>query len=249
MPLTKLAPLVGTIALLIALVVGISYVTNTHTQTQGGEEVYYVLAPVKDGTYAGALPPLTTDVSFDQTLPAEAQRAIQEKVDSTIEALKRTPYDGNLWMELALYYHSGGDFARARTVWEFMIAVDPNNVTALGNLGRLHHFQLKEYVKAEEYFNQAIATNPDRPEAYYELFDLYRYSYKQDTTAAVDIMKRTAVQFPDDINVPLLLGGYYRDTGRPNQARAQFEDALTRARSIGDVTLIQNITNELARIQ
>jgi tetratricopeptide (TPR) repeat protein len=246
MPLTKLAPLAGTVVLLIALVVGISYFTNS--QTISGGDVYYVLAPVKDGTYAGTLPPLTTDVAFDQTLPAEAQRAIQEKVDGTVAALEDTPYDGNLWMELALYYHSGGDFARARTVWEFMIAVDPNNVTALGNLGRLHHFQLKEYVRAEEYFNQAMSVNPDRPEAYYELFDLYRYSYKQDTTAAVDIMKRAGTQFPDDINVPLLLGGYFRDTGRPNQARAQFEDALGRARTIGDVTLMQNITNELARI-
>jgi tetratricopeptide (TPR) repeat protein len=246
MPVKKILPFIGTIAALALIAFGVSYYQD-QTKVDAGP-VEYVLVPVQDGSYTGELPPLTNDVTMSPTLPEEAQKLLRTKISDDVERLEDVPWDGNTWMDLAVRYHTADDFDRARVVWEFVTDVSPTNVTALNNLGRLYHFELKDFAKAEEYFNKALVANGDRVETYMELFDLYRYSYKKDTTAAVDIMKQARERFPEDINIPLTLGSHYRDIGKTGAARTQFELALTMARANNDVALMQNITTELARL-
>lgn len=242
----KIITALGALIVLGALVYGATLVLDT--QSEAPAEITYILESVKDGTYSGEVPPLEYEVAFGPTIPEEARDVITSNVTRISTQLTRYPYDGNQWMNLALQYYQANDFAAAERVWTFIASMVPANVTAFENLGRLYHFEYKKYEQAEEYFKKAIEANPDRKEAYFELFDLYRYSYKKDTSAAVDIMKVGAERFPDDVNFPAGLGVYYRDSGRPNQARVYFEKALSMAREIGDVNLIQNFTNELSRL-
>ncbi len=211
-------------------------------------DITYELTALKDGVYQGDVPVFSGPVAFSSTFPEELRVGLQEKIEEDLAYVRQYPYDGNRWMNLALRYHTAGDYQSAERIWLFLAELPPVSVTVLNNLGRLYHFELKEYEKAEQYFTKAIEENPDRADAYFELFDLYRYSYKKDTSAAVDIMKQGMERFPDDINFPAGLGVYYRDTGRPNQARVQFEKALSMARDVGDMNLIQNFTNELSRL-
>ncbi|MBU6310813.1 tetratricopeptide repeat protein [Patescibacteria group bacterium] len=211
------------------------------------EEIVYVLESVKDGTYTGTLPSLDHRIG-PSTLPEEARAAFDAKARENQQRLARVPYDGNEWMNLALHYKSGNDTKAAEEVWNFIVAVTPSNVTAINNLGRLYHYDYKDFPKAEEFFRQALAANPDRPEAYIELFDLYRYSYKKDTTAAVDILTEAAERFSDSPNYHALLGVYYRDAGRTGLARIHFEKALSIARKIGDLNSVSTLTSELSRL-
>lgn len=244
--LQKLIPFIAGIAVLALLIFGVSYVMDRNAQVPA--DITYVLEPIHDGSYRGEVPSLSYETNFGATIPENVRAVLRGKIEKLIDSLKSHPYDGNAWMELALNYHTGNDFKAAERVWLFVVDVTPTNVTALGNLGRLYHFEYKDFPKAEEYFKKAIAANAERKEAYFDLFDLYRYSYKKDTTAAVDIMKEGMGRFPDDINFPAGLGTYYRDLGQKAKARQYFEQALTMARKMEDVGLIQNFTTELSRL-
>lgn len=244
MPIQKILLLLGVIALLVALIIGIVYLSPKEDIS-----VDYSLTTVQDGTYTGTLPSRTREIQFPETTDDAVRTALRTKVAEDQARLTRVPYDGNAWMDLALRYHSAGDYEGAREVWEFIVSVPPPNVTALGNLGRLHHFELKQYEKAEQYFFAAIEANPARPEAYYELFDLYRYSYKTETTAAVDILKKASEFFPDDPGIPAGIAIFYRDTGRSALARTYFEKAVVLARSSGNLELVQSFNAELSNLQ
>lgn len=243
MPTQKIALLVGVLVLVVAAVIGVSqYLTPEPVA------VDYPLTAVQDGTFTGTIPSLEREVQVAPNTPEEVRAALREKVEEDQAKLKQVPYDGNVWMDLALRYHSAGDYEGAEEVWTFIVANTPTNVTALNNLGRLSHFELKQFEDAERYFLQAIEANPDRPDAYFELFDLYRYSYKKNTSAAVDIMKKAAVQFPDDHGVPAGLGAYYRERGQTGLARTYFEQALTIARAQNNMSAVQSLGNELANL-
>lgn len=237
-------PLAGT-ALIIAILLGGWYIGQG---TEPREAITFELTAIKNKTYTGAYPPLDHVVQISSSFPEDARRTLEEKIEETTVYLKRYPYDGNAWMELALRYHMAGDYQAAERVWLFMTELEPVSVTVLNNLGRLYHFEFKEFEKSEKYFLLALEKNPGRTETYFELFDLYRYSYKKDTTAAVDILKKGKMNFPDDVNFPASLGTYYRDTGRVGLARSEFEEALNIARALGDMTSVETLTAELSRL-
>ncbi len=236
---------IGALIVIVAAGFGIAYYVTT---PETGSEITYVIEEVKDGTYTGALPPLDHDPVFSASMPEEARVAIMTRIEKNRAQLTDHPEDGNAWMELALWYHSANDYDAARVVWEVIVATTPDNVPALNNLGRLHHFEVPDFPLAESYLLKSLAANPDRLEVYIDLFDLYRYSYKTNTTAAVDIMKKAMVQFPDEWGLGAQLGAYYRDTGRPTLARAEFEKVLKTARDAGMLDVVSTMNAELARL-
>lgn len=246
MPLKQIGILVAVLVLAGALVLG--YATTGEQNPVITDDITYVLAPVADGSYEGALPPLDREVRFSDTFPEEARRAVREHVADDVRQLEEHPEDGNAWMDLAVWYHTANDYDAARAIWEFIVDVSPTNSTALNNLGRLYHYTLPDFEKAEGYFTQALAANPERADAYVELFDLYRYSYKTETSAAVDIMKAAVQVFPDDPNFEIQLGVYYRDRGELAAARTYFERAVTKARATGQLEVVTTINAELAKL-
>ena len=238
----KIALVIAVLVLIIGVGVGVMYVQKAAPVT-----VDYPIESVRDGTYTGTLPPLDREVNYGAA-PEEVKVALRAKIESARAEVKDVPYDGNRWMNLALYYHSANDYAAAAEVWDFIVSVTPTNVTALNNLGRLYHFDLRDFPKAESYFMKAIEVNPDRPEAYFELFDLYRYSYKKNTSAAVDIMLKGAQKFTNNYSFYAGIGVYYRELGNSAKARVYFEKALTVARAENDVSGIGTLTKELSTL-
>lgn len=245
MPFHKATLFVGALVVLGVFVVGAALFVHEE-QPNGG--VTYVLEPVAAETYDSELPSLSYEVAFDDSFPEEARKTVRERIETTTAQLSRHPEDGTAWMDLALWYHTAGDFEAATRVWEFIIDVDPSNVTVLNNLGRLYHYSTPDFAKAESYFERAREVNPNRADSYIELFDLYRYSFKRETTRAVDIMKEASTRFPDDPGFPAALGAYYRDRGQLTLARQQFEEALERARIANDLNVITTLNAELASL-
>ena len=151
---------------------------------------------------------------------------------------------------MGVLYHGANDFEAVRVVWEFLLKVmsGPKTAVLYDNLGKLYKFDLKDFPKSESYFRQSIEVNPDSTTPYFELFELYRYLYKTDTSAAVDIITEAAEAFPNNPDPYVLLGSYYREMKNYDEARAAFTKALDRARELQNVQLVDAIGKEISSL-
>lgn len=249
MPYTKIALFAGAIVVVVVALLGIAYFAQISTsETEEQETTITGPGYTIEQEALTEIPDLSRTVVFGASVPEEARAAIQAKVDGDVAVLTIDKTNAGAWLDLGLQYKMANDLEGARLVWEFLVRAAPTETTPLDNLGRMYHFDLKQYAKAEEYFKKSIAVNPKSVAAYIELFDLYRYSYKQNTTAAVDIMHAAAAQFPTDAGIPFALGQYYRDLRQSAAARAEYAKALGIARTAGNIELVGAINAELANL-
>lgn len=195
-------------------------------------------------------PSLERGIHFGASVPAVARTAIQKNADVVLARLKKDLNRADDWFTLGVLYHSANDYEGAIGVWEFLLKVvpAPGVSTAYDNLGKLYKFDLKDFPKSESYFKQSIQANPNSITPYFELHELYRYLYKQNTTSAVDILVSASKKFPANPDPLVMLGGYYRDTGDTVKARDAFTKALTIAREQNDVAHVESIGVEIARL-
>jgi len=193
-------------------------------------------------------PDLSREVKYGASVTEDVKKLVGAKIDTIRTKLKEDPLHADNWFMLGVLYHAVNDYKAAEEVWEFLLKViDPPAVAVvMDNLGKLYKFDLKDFPKSESYFKQSIQANPASITPYVELFELYRYLYKQNTTAAVDIITEAGKKFPDNPDPYTLLGAYYRDKKDYVKARAALEIALDRARAAGNVSLIEAIGNEIA---
>lgn len=194
------------------------------------------------------IPSLDRVPQFSSTLPEEVRTSLMVQLNEAKTKLKEDNLNADVWFDLALVYHMGNDYDGAREVWEFLTKALPTNATAFDNLGKLYHYQLKDFAKSESYFFESRSVEPGSITPYLELHSLYRYSYKTDTTKAVDILREAMKLFPNELGLYVTLGGYYRDGGNMTQARAVFEEGLNKARDRGNVDMISVLGDELARL-
>ncbi len=195
-------------------------------------------------------PSLDRGIQFGASVPPAVRTVIQKNADEVIARLKKDLSRADDWFTLGVLYHSANDYAGARDVWIFLTKAvpAPGSSTAYDNLGKLYKFDLKDYPKSESYLKQSIQVNPKSITPYFELHELYRYLYKQDTTAAVDILVTASQKFPTNPDPLVLLGDYYRDMGDNAKAKDAFTKALDIARTAGDVAHVKAIGEELARL-
>lgn len=193
-------------------------------------------------------PNLDRGITMGASVPEVARASMQKNYDAAIARLKQDPLRADDWFNLGIFYHAANDFEGAREVWEFLIKVVPTSAVPLDNLGKMYKFHLKDFPKSESYFKQSITVNPDSTTPYFELFELYRYLYKTDTTAAVDIMAEAIRKFPENTDPHMILGSYYRDIKNYAGARDSFTKALNIARDLKNVQLIEAIGNEISNL-
>lgn len=221
--------------------------TIQEESTPSGQPIIKIL-PVEEAVIRDVMPDLTKEIIFSPSYNAEGRNILTERITGLRSHLGENPLDSNGWFDLALNYHSAGDYAQAAEVWEFLIKIVPDDTISYDNLGKLYHFHLKDFPKSESYLKKSIEINPKLSTPYLELHSLYRYSYKQNTTAAADILKELSKQFPSDPQPVFWLGVYYAERGENALARKTLEEALDIARSEGMVELIGTIGDELAKL-
>lgn len=208
----------------------------------------YTIELVDDVGIRDIMPNLDRGIIFSASVPEAARVSMQKNYDAAVARLKEDPMRADDWFNLGIYYHAANDFKGAEEVWLFLVKVVPNSAVPLDNLGKMYKFELKDFPKAESYFKQSIALNPDSTTPYFELFELYRYLYKTNTTAAVDIITEAGKKFTDNPDPHMILGSYYRDIQNYSGARAEFTKALDIARNLKNVQLIDAIGQEIANL-
>ncbi len=135
-------------------------------------------------------PSLTALMIISDTLSPEVQKILRNKEAEVIAQLKATPNRSDLWLDLGIYRKIAMDYKGAEEVWSYIAVAGSveTNYIAYGNLGDLYMNFLKNYPKAESSYKSAIALKPDVIDYYRNLYTLYRYAYKTDTTSASDIL-------------------------------------------------------------
>lgn len=239
---------VGVVLLAIGGFMGVQYFISGEQPPSAdstNSENNYTIEEIPVNSLEELAPPLGVPVVFDPSIPPDARSILGEKIAATEGRLVQKPENGGDWLELAVFYHSAGDYAKARAVWEFLVVVLPGDTVVLDNLGKLHHYQLKDFPRSEEYFKQSIVVNAASLVPYLELHTLYRYSYKTETTLAVDILRDALEQFPSEFGLYTTLASYYRDLGRVGEARAVLLEGIDSAREAGSVEALENLGNAL----
>ncbi len=149
------------------------------------------------GAASSTAPSLVKAVFYSKDLSPDA-KAILVTMIADLRAQLSKNYDlYNVWLDLAIRYKQSGDLAQAQAVWEYLAFLHPDDAVSRHDLGDLYANYLKNYPKAEMYYQQAIAINPKSSLDYLALADLYRYSYKQNTSAAADILKQGIAKVPE----------------------------------------------------
>lgn len=130
------------------------------------------------------------------------------------------------WIEKGITRKSAGDFAGAAEAWKQASLANPGSYLPHNNLGYLYRYDIKDPIKAEKSFLDAIAVKDDLTMAYRELSDLYRYAYPEKQNQADDILLFGLQKNPDHYDLLIYLALYYRDTGDKDNAKKYFEEAL-----------------------
>lgn len=143
-------------------------------------------------------PSLSRKITTASSVSAEAAPIYKKKIEDAQAGLRKNTQSFDGWILLGTLYQQVGDYEGARQVFEYLSAIAPKNTVSFNNLGILYHYYLKDYPKAEANFLKAIENDPTYVMSYRNLFDLYSLSYKTNTTAAADIIKRGLKSNPNN---------------------------------------------------
>lgn len=201
---------------------------------------------LKVGVGPAQTPSLERELVFPDTFPAEARPILAQNVEALRGQLQKDPEDISAWLDLAIKYKTVGDLDGAIEIWQYLADAKQNPV-AQYNLGSTYHLELKKYPESERYFRKAIEANPQLAFNYVGLHELYRYSYKTDSSAAVDVLEEGLRSVSDNslIDILLALGAYYKDKADIEKAIEYFARARDGARLAGNAQLTAEIQHEI----
>lgn len=198
----------------------------------------------------GNTPSLEREVSFAVDIPRDARKNIMLKIKEAKAILAKDQTNYNAWMDLAIHYKVAGDFKGAEEVWLFLNDAAKEQSLSMHNLGVLYHLSLRDFPKAETMTRGAITRDPKEVINYLSLHELYRYSYKKETTSAADILKEGLKAIPNHPDLLLSLGTYYRDDVKDTRRAIEY---YLKARDVieknGNIDLARQIDQDIARMK
>ena len=153
---------------------------------------------LKTNMGAGSVPNFNQPLVFSTSMSPEAKKASQDQFAILTATLAKDPTDLSAWLSLGALHKISGNYNAAQRIWEFVAATNPKDYVAFNNLGDLHMNFLKNYPKAEQNFRTVIALSPSYIDSYRNLYTLYRYLYKTNTSAAADILTEGLKNNPDN---------------------------------------------------
>lgn len=140
-----------------------------------------------------------------------------------LRTLESSPDANLIRANLGAIYWNRGDVAAAEREWLAALAVGPNNVVTLNNLGLLRTHQ-KRYQESLGFFQRAIRQRPDYMLAHLNLGDAYLQMGRIDDA---EREFRLSVRLsPLNVVARNRLGKYFFDTGRWAEAQEQYESSL-----------------------
>lgn len=140
------------------------------------------------------------------------------------------------------------DYKQAEKAWKYFIANRPRAIQGYWGLGEIYTVW-ERYEAAERNWLMAIEvdTPASYPNAYIKLSDLYRDVFPEKRYLLVQILTTAMEKNPKEVNYPLLLATYYRDTGDKESAIRFFEKVLEMEPDAGSAENIRKEINELKK--
>lgn len=196
-------------------------------------------------------PSLTRNVQYASTLDTEVRKNVESLIGELRAKLQKDDTDYEAWLTLAIRYKQAEDYDKAREVWEYLASIHPDDSVSRHNLGDLYHHFLKDYAKAETYYKEALERAPTNSLEYLALHELYRYSLKQDTTAAEDILKQgiELVTENQPIDLYVALGSYYVAKGEKEKAIESYTKTRDLAQKARNTGLVAQLNAEIAKLR
>lgn len=201
-------------------------------------------------TSTNGMPSLEHAVSYSAGFPEEGKVILEKNVEALRDHLRNDPENWSAWLDLAIQYKTAGDIDAAIEIWEYMAEKQPTAVPYY-NLGTTYHLEKKDFARAEEHFTKALEIDPGSAIGYLGLHEIYRYSYKQDTTLAVDTLEQgiEKVEGTSRIDLYSALAAYYVEKGERAKAIDAFTTARDMARMDGNTNLARILDAEIARLR
>lgn len=248
-PMTKRMQIITAVILvlliLIAVLVGVA--KGRGIVTFDGWKPKFSLTSLKSPR-----PSLDRPINFPADFPESGKELFNTNIAKIRAEIENSPSSNTAaWFDLAIYYRMVGDHAGAVEIWEYISALNPSNGVSIHNLGEYYFHTAKDYPKAEKYYLRSIAVAPELVSNYTDLFDMYVYVYKQDTSAAEDILKQGIAIIPSPGNIDLMikLGEYYANKGDKGNARTWYIDARTAAQALKNAALVREIDRRLSSLR
>lgn len=188
-------------------------------------------------------PSLDRAIHYPESFDENTKTLFDQKLEKAKTALRENPNDVSAWFDLAIYYRMVNDQAGAVEIWKYVSTKYPTEGISLHNLGEYYFHTAKDYPTAEQYYMRSIAIAPQLGQNYLDLFDMYKYVYKQETIAAPDILKQGAskVSISEGTGYFRMLGLYYQEKGDTANARTYYKQALAGAQSMRDSAQVKQI--------
>jgi len=193
------------------------------------------------------IPSLSRPINVIVSLSQESEAIVTARLKQIIDSLKKNPNQLSLWLELGVYRKTIGDYEGAREAWEYAATRESKNYIAQLNLANLYTQEIKNYPLAERHRLKVIELNPSE-DAYEQLYQLYRYNYKEKEQFADDILIKGLERFFDSISLRIDLARYYKETGNSTSARMYYKQAIAIAVKNKNTLVEQSIREELAAL-
>lgn len=189
-------------------------------------------------------------VELPESFSEEARSFALKNIETSKAAIQASPKNAEAWLDLAISYKTVGDLDGAVLIWQYL-EKEAQNPIAIQNLANTYHLDLKEYKKSEEYYLKSLALEPKNASSYIGLHELYRYSYKQDTTEAVAILTKGLEKVDERGKMALYFAfaGYYKEKSDIKNLISSYEEARVIARELGDTRIVRQIDVELANVR
>ena len=213
----------------------------TTTGNTAGPNGIFTLVDISDA------PNVSAPLKFSASVTAAQRADLQNRFGLIQAQLVKDKYDFNALIGLGGVRQQAGDYAGAETDWQYVSKLYPTNKVSFNNLGDLYENNLKNFVKSETNYLQAIKNDPQNPSTYRNAYDLY-YVYNYSPAKTEGILKKGIAAVPKAIDLQVLLAQYYRDTGRTADAKAEYNLAIANAKSQGQTDLATTIQTELSAI-
>ncbi len=196
------------------------------------------------------VPSLDRETQFPADFPAEGRSIYETNIAELRTRLEKDKGDYQAWLDLAIYYRMVGDHDGAVEVWEYLRKTFPDDAVSRHNLGEHYFHEEKDYAKAEKYYEESIGVSSTLEANYTDMYEMYKYVYRQDTTAAIDILKRGIENMSGQraTQLKITLGREYRDRGDKENAKKYLTEARDEALSYGDRSIASELTKEISAL-
>ncbi|MFA6428746.1 MAG: hypothetical protein WCW02_04390 [Candidatus Buchananbacteria bacterium] len=146
---------------------------------------------------------LSQRLTIDRSKFAPAEGLTNEKFEETIgqltelkQQITKDLKNQKLWFQFGYLKEFLNDHAGAVAAWEVAYSLQSEDFVVSQNLANVYQYFIKDYAKAEYYYEQALRAKPDYTAAYQGLADLYRFNYKEKSSSFEPTMLKAISKDP-----------------------------------------------------